>query len=155
MRSPRLAAILCLAALTGCTSATRRFPGADAARVWDAMVKAAQEPQYPNWKVAGNDVWIDEKERRIQVYRHLRRVYYTPQYDPAPQERTWRFEMRLKDSDPIEVTFTSKGMALPAHAQQEADLYFAELAAALATPGTEPAAASGDDRLLDALGSDL
>lgn len=155
MRKPPLAAILCLAALAGCTSATRRFPGTDAGRMWDAMVKVAREPQYPNWKVAGNDVWIDEAQRRIQVYRHLRRVYFTPQHDPAPQQRTWRFEMRLKDSDPIEVTFISRGMALPAHAQQEADLYFAELAAALASSDAEPSASSDDDRLLDALGSDL
>ncbi len=150
----RVAAMLCLLAAAGCTSATQRFPGADAAQVWTAMVKVAEDPEYPDWKIASNDVWLDEAARRIEVYRRLHRVLFTPQHDPRGEQRTWRFEMRLKESDPPEVKFISRGLALPAHARLEADHYFTEVAAALASGVGEPSAASGDDNLLDALGLD-
>lgn len=149
--SSLILALLAVAMAAGCTSVKQTFPAASAEQLWTAMVTVAQNQEYPNWKVASNDVWIDEADRRIEVYRRLHRVLFTPQHDPRAERRTWRFEVRLTRTDPPEAKFTSRGLALPAHARQEANLYFTEVTVALGGLPEEP---PEDEDLLDALGLD-
>ena len=140
----------------GCTNVTQTFPGRSADQVWTALVAVANEPRYDDWAVAANEAWVDESQRRIEIFRHLRRVLYAPGTgsEPRPENRTWRFEVRLVGDDPPEATFRSRGFAVPAHAGEEAVRYFADVRELLTSPPGETAVEPSDQDLLDALGLD-
>jgi hypothetical protein len=142
--------VVAMAAAGGCTSVDRSFDGYGRDQVWTAMVAAAETPAYVDWKVATNDVWVDEADRRIEIYRNLRRVLYRPGADPLRETRTWRFEVRLDEGDPPTAIFVSRGAGLPTDAQHEANRYFLDVQdLLLGVPETE-----GDDALLNSLGAD-
>jgi len=111
----------------GCTTIERTFDGYGSDQVWTAMVAAAETPVYADWTVAANDVWVDESEQRIEIYRHLRRVLYRPGADPHPETQTWRFEVRLEGHDPPMASFVSRGVGLPTDAQYEANRFFLDV----------------------------
>jgi hypothetical protein len=144
------ASVLLLAA---CTSEVRVFDGYDPGTVWQAMLTAAQQPRYPDWKVTANDVWVDETRHRIEVLRLVRRVYFQPAAPPHHEDRTWRFEMRLEHSEPPEATFVSRGFGMPTEAQAEALRYFADVEAALLHL-PEPPPPESDREVIDSMGLD-
>ena len=118
---------IALLGLGGCTTVEHTYEEFSADQVWTAMVAVAETPEYDDWKVVANDVWVDEKNRRVEVYRQVRRVLYSPEAPPHPEQHWWRFEILLDKVDPPTVRFLSRGFAVPAHAWREADRYFADV----------------------------
>ncbi len=111
----------------GCTSVEHSFLGYGSDQVWTAMVAVARTPVYDDWKVAANDVWVDEREYRIEVSRHLRRVLYSPDANPLRENQTWRFEIRLVEFDPPLARLVSRGVGQPTDAQREGNRYFRDV----------------------------
>ena len=107
--------------LCGCTSVQREFLGSPSDQVWTAMVAVAQSPDYDDWTVTQNDVWVDDASQRIEIYRRMRRVIHQPAYKARRENREWRFQVIFQ---PPVATFTSRGMGVPAQAQEEAEHYF-------------------------------
>jgi hypothetical protein len=119
------------AALSGCTSTQETFAGHDADHVWTAMVAAAREPDYSSaedyterWTVRENQVWVDEANRRVEIFRRIERDLYRPASKHLHEERQWRFQAVLEQRDPPTVSFTSRQVGVPAHAWDEAERYF-------------------------------
>ncbi len=134
--------------LAGCTSVKQDFSGVPSDDVWRAMLAVAEEPLYEDWKVASNDVWVDEPERRIEVYRRVHRILYRPMAKPWPQKRAWRFEISFDagddPGDDSRAVFVSRGFGVPAHAEAEGRRYFADVLDLLSVPGGPPPAAPGE-----------
>jgi hypothetical protein len=137
-----------LAFAGGCTSMRRSYPGRTADEVWTAMKAVASEPNYHSedyhkrWIVRENNVWADEQNRRIEVFRSTTRAMYQPGADPQVQNREWRFQMVLQSTDPPEVKFVSRGFSAPSWAYTEAERFFDDLGSMLAgapTATTAPA----------------
>ena len=133
---------LSLVFATGCTSLRETYPGRSADQVWTAMKAVANEPNYSSgdshkrWTVRENNVWVDEDNRRIEIFRRTTREIYQPMTNPQTQNREWRFSVTLEPVDPPEVKFVSRGFAVPAWAYEEADRYFDDLDAVLSgAPG--------------------
>ena len=151
----RWAAVGLLVVLAGCTTVTHRFSGHDAEQVWTALVAVAESPHYDDWDVASNEVWVDERSRRIQVYREVRRVLYQAGATPQPEHRTWRLEISMVQTRPPKVLFQNRGGDVPAHSVHEAQRYFNDVMDLLAglPEALEPSPQEAD-RLLDAMGLD-
>ncbi len=131
LRSAAVAASgLLVAATAGCTTRTQTFEGFGETQLWPAMVATARTPSYDDWKVLGNEVYADDERRVIEVFRTLRRTYYSPEAEPLTEEREWRFQIVLGD-DPEHlapsVAFTARQFAVPAHVWTEADRYFLQV----------------------------
>ncbi len=137
----------------GCTSVEHSFLGYDSLQVWTAMVAVARTPTYDDWKVAANDVWVDETAYRIEVYRHLRRVLYSPDANPHRESQTWRFEISLVEFDPPLARLVSRGIGQPTDAQREAKRYFRDVHDLLLGVPTEATLTENDD-LLESFGAD-
>ncbi len=138
----------------GCTSIERTFDGYRNDQVWTAMVAAAETPVYADWKVAANDVWVDESAQRIEIYRHLRRVLFRPGADPHRETQTWRIEVRLERGNPPTATFASRGLGLPTDVQHEANRFFLDVQDLLRGVPAEVGRLGADEALLDSLGAD-
>ncbi|NNF43797.1 MAG: hypothetical protein HKN62_12290 [Phycisphaerales bacterium] len=127
------AALAALVLATGCTSVTEVFPGERADHVWAAMVAVAETPEYETddpterWTVRENEVWVDEENARIEIYRTLDRVLHQPRTRPVRQQRTWRLQVWFDSTEPPVATVVSRGAAVPMHAAGEADRYFADV----------------------------
>jgi hypothetical protein len=114
----------------GCTTRSQVFDGYGDDQLWTAMVATARSPEYDDWKVSDNQVFVDDASRRIEIYRVLKRTYVTPWSDPLREDLEWRFQVVLsRDSadDPPLVDFTARQIAVPAHVWSEADRYFAQM----------------------------
>ena len=118
----------CLLLLAGCTTVKRSFPDLTAEQVWPVLVAVAETPDYGDWRVVDNEVWVDEEDRRIEIYRRLRRILHRPAAKPLDEQRTWRFQIRLQEKEPLVAVFVSRGWGVPAHAQIEGDRYFGDVA---------------------------
>lgn len=107
------------------------------------MVAAAQTPEYDDWKVRQNEVFVDVSGRRLEVYRVLKRLYVTPFADPRKEDREWRIQVLLTPADSSDsptVDFTARQVTVPAHVWQEADRYFAQVRSLLGPPTAPPQA---------------
>ncbi len=143
-----LVALAALVASTGCTSQTQTFEGYSDDQVWSAMVAASRAPEYDDWKISDNDVFVDEAGRRIEVYRRLRRLYVSPYSDPRKEDEEWRLQVLLghdESADAPQVEFTARQITVPAHVWREADRFFAQVRALLG-PVVEP---TGDEPSTD------
>ena len=129
----------------GCTSVKHSFLGYDSDQVWTAMVAVARTPAYDDWNVAANNVWVDEREYRIEIQRHLRRVRYRPDTDPSRENQTWRFEIRLVELDPPLARFVSRGVGQPTDAYREGNRYFLDVHDLLLGVPTEAQLLNTDD----------
>jgi hypothetical protein len=146
--------LVVLLVAAGCTTVERTFDGYGSDQVWTAMVATARTPAYADWKVAANDVWVDESEYRIELYRQLRRVLYRPGADPHHETQTWRFEVRLEDQTPPKASFVSRGVGLPTDAQYEADRFFLDVHDLLMGVPAEAAMQDADEAVIDSFGAD-
>ena len=138
----------------GCTSVEHSFLGYGSDQVWTAMVAVARTPAYDDWKVAANDVWVDEREYRIEVHRHLRRVLYRPVAEAHRESQTWRFEIRLVELDPPLARFVSRGLGQPTDARREGNRYFLDVHDLLLGAPTEARLLHTLDDLLESPGVD-
>ncbi|MHC4108770.1 MAG: hypothetical protein ACYSTY_11855, partial [Planctomycetota bacterium] len=86
-------ALAALGCLCGCTSVKQSFPGHAPEQVWAAMVAVARTPDYEGpdpgetWTVVTNEVWLDEPEARIEIFRRLSRPVPRPGAEPQSQQR--------------------------------------------------------------------
>lgn len=174
MRTRPIGCLLVLLAtlivLGGCTRKRASFEGYDPAQVWTAMTVAAETPEYDDWLISANDVWVDQAENRIEIHRRLKRILHRPGYEPLPEIRTYRFQVSLLHDDPPTAKFISRGPEIPAYVWTERDRYFEDVRRLLggqpmpapmtntepATQPTmppesteEPEAAPDDDRPID------
>lgn len=141
---------LAAAALVGCASETATFAGRPRDQVWTAMVAAAEQPQYADWRMLENRVVVDEERQEIYVARQLRRDLVRPGTNEVRQDRSYRFDIMLEDSSgddpeaPLTVVFSSVEPVLPTRLFEEAERYFAEVAELLGetkgTPAPRPLA---------------
>lgn len=135
-----LAALALAAALCGCTSRSQVFEGYADDQLWTAMVATARTPEYDDWKLTENEVFVDESGRRVEIYRVLRRTLVSPYADARRETAEWRFQVALSDEDgaPM-VDFTARQAAIPAHVWTEADRYFAQMRTLLGPPAAKAA----------------
>ena len=119
--------VILLVCLGGCTSMGETFDRYSSDQVWKAMVAVANSPGYDDWKIAANDVWVDESNRRIEIYRKLQRVLYRADAPPHREDRTWRFEVTLEQSNPPQARFISRGFSVITEARAESRRYFADV----------------------------
>lgn len=135
-----------LAGLVGCsTTSTQVFEGYRDDQVWSALVAAAQSPEYDDWKIAENQILVDEAGRRVEIYRQLKRLYVTPYSDPRMEREEWRLQVVLgrdEDSGQVSVDFTARQWTIPAHAWREASRYFTQVRSMLGPVATESSDAS-------------
>jgi hypothetical protein len=113
--------------MSGCGSTIARFPGKDVSQVWSAMVTVAEEPEYPNWLIIENEVWVDSKTSRIEIMRILGRDRVRPGQSPRRESETWKFQITMTKSVPPTVKFFARQAAVPAHVWVEADRYFTDV----------------------------
>ncbi len=124
-------------ALAGCTVYERKYPGRTPDQVWSAMVAVAQQPDYDSekwgkWHVTTNEVWVDEPEARIEVYRKLRRVVYNAgMVKPDEQDREYRMTMRLRDAGVPRIRFETRAFEIPADGYAESQRFFDDVGALL------------------------
>ena len=123
--------LLILWSLAGCGIQTAEFPGRDPGRVWSAMVTAAEEPVYPDWRVIDNEVWTNRDQAEIEIYRVLRRDLIEPGHEPIRESETWKFQIRMIAGDPPTVRFRSRQISVPAHVWEQGKQYFDDVATLL------------------------
>ncbi len=116
-----------LTSSVGCTSVNQTFTNVSAEQVWTAMKVVAESPAYDDWKVTANERWVDEPNRRIEVYRELAREFRRPGGSARTERRTMKFEVRLVETDPPTATYSGRGFAIPAHSRDDANRYFTEV----------------------------
>jgi len=137
-----LLAVPAITSLLGCTSRSQVFEGYGDDQLWTAMVATARAPSYDDWKIDENEVFVDDAQRRIEIYRVLKRTYVSPYSDPRKEEEEWRFQIVLArdaELDQPMVDFTARQITVPAHVWDEADRYFAQMRLLLG-PVKSPAA---------------
>jgi hypothetical protein len=117
----------------GCASMVETFSGHDADEVWTAMMAVARTPDYSaadpadRWTVRENHVWVDESNRRIEIFRRLERDLYQPAARHRHQQRQWKMQAALEERDPPTVRFRARQASVPAHVWEEAERYFDEV----------------------------
>ncbi|MCA9286782.1 MAG: hypothetical protein KDA22_16275 [Phycisphaerales bacterium] len=128
-----LVPIAVMAALvSGCTSVERAYPGHSYAQVWRAAQVVAESPEYNDWIVTENNVYVNEENQRVEVYRILKRERWSPNAPPTREEQEWRISLEMvPDADPPAVRCLSRGLGVPAHADLEASRYLEEIASLL------------------------
>ena len=127
----RILVLLLLVLASGCTSMHREYPGHNDKTVWQVMQAVAREPKQTDWFMIENSVWVDEANKRIEIYRFSRRDRHDPGAQPRRDDRRWRFQVVLDHANPPRVKFVSRGFGVPAHAWEEANLYFDEVGSLL------------------------
>jgi hypothetical protein len=142
------APLLFLLLAGGCGAHTKIYRGVPAATVWAAAQAASESPDYDaddlarRWNVDRNSVLVVEDESQMHVFRELSRLQMRPRGDRFVERRTWKLGISLgtDGSDPT-LTVVSRGAAWPAHVQEEAERYFAQVDELL-----DPSAASAPER---------
>lgn len=146
-----LLAVPAITSLLGCTSRSQVFEGYGDDQLWTAMVATARAPSYDDWKIDENEVFVDDAQRRIEIYRVLKRTYVSPYSDPRKEEEEWRFQIVLARDTELDqpmVDFTARQLTVPAHVWDEADRYFAQMRLLLgpvAPPASSNAPAAGSE----------
>jgi hypothetical protein len=130
----------------GCSSRTATFPGFSDPEVWNAMVTVAKNPEYKDWFVFENEVWMNRPTGEIEVHRFLRRDLVRVGQDPERQEERWKFQITFEHTDPPTIMFTARQVKVPAHLWREADRYFADMRNIL---GIGPEAEAGEIEVID------
>ena len=134
--------------LAGCVSSRETFEGRDPDQVWTAMVAAARTPDYrepeeePAWIVRENEVWVDEANSRIEIFRRIERDYYKPASRHIHNDREWKITVAMTDRNPPAAKFTVRQLSIPSYAWEEARRYFDQVHAIL---GIAPSAAKSND----------
>lgn len=123
--------------LTGCATYEQEFTGQTEGQVWSSMLAVAQTPNYDDpdpanrWTVVENEVWSDESQRRIEIYRKLERRLYQEPGQSIDQKREWRFQVNLLEpetpSDPPTARFVGRGPYIYGHVEREAKRYFGDV----------------------------
>ena len=140
--------------LGGCTTMGETFTRHPADQVWTAMIDAANSPTYDDWKVATNEVYVVESQRRIEIFREVERVLYRADAPPHAEDRTWRFEITLLETDPPHAEFVSRGFGKPTDARAESRRFFGDVYDVLADVPIASGADLHDEDATDSMGLD-
>jgi hypothetical protein len=128
--------LLAIAFLAGCTSKSEVFSGRSPEQVWTVMATVAQEPEYENWILLENNVWLDSNYDRIEINRRLKRDYHDEGANSIRQIETLDMQFVLERTDPPAVTGTVRNRMIPVKAHAALDQFFAEMHELLA-PATD------------------
>jgi len=148
-----LAGIVAVTALGGCTTRTQVFEGYNDDQLWTAMVATARSPDYDDWKVSENEVFVDDASRRIEIYRRLKRTLVSPYSDPRKEDTEWKFQIVLARDEELGepmVDFTARQIKVPAHVWREADRYFLQMRTLLGPMAAKPVAEASQEVNSDA-----
>ena len=126
-----------LVLLAGCTTKTAVFPDRTPEQVWTVMVTAARFPDYPDWTLMTNDVWIDANYDRLEIHRRLKRDYHQPRLEPVRQVETYDLQFVLERTEPPAITGTVRNPVIPVKGTAQLDLYFEQVRALLAPTSIE------------------
>ena len=91
---------------------------------------AAEAPDYHDpeaetqWAVERNEVWADPEVATIEIYREIALTTELELMRPYREERTFRFQVVLENTDPPSATFLSRGASVPGKARAEGDRFF-------------------------------
>ncbi|MSR28774.1 MAG: hypothetical protein EXS03_04255 [Phycisphaerales bacterium] len=130
-------------AVVGCASATRDYPGVTRDALWAAAVGAANHPQYTDWFVAENGVFVDEAELRIEIHRELKRDHAPPGAALRRESETWSLSVRLDMDDRIpKVCVDSRAGIKSRGFKRQADHFFSEIDSRLAQVSPKDAGAT-------------
>ncbi|MED5508622.1 MAG: hypothetical protein VX684_12405 [Planctomycetota bacterium] len=127
-----------LVLLAGCTTKTAVFPDRTPEQVWTVMVAAARFPDYSDWTIMSNDVWIDGNYDRLEIHRRLKRDYHQPQLEPVRQVETYDLQFVLERTEPPAITGTVRNTVIPVKGAAQLDLYFEQVRALLSPTAIEP-----------------
>jgi hypothetical protein len=119
--------ILAMIFMAGCTSKSEIFSGRSPEQVWTVMATVAQEPEYDNWILLENNVWVDPNYDRIEINRRLKRDYHDEGADALRQIETLDMQFVLERTDPPAVTGTVRNRMIPVKALAALDEFFAEM----------------------------
>lgn len=124
----------------GCTTVRQQtYEGHNPDHVWTAMQVVAESPSYDDWHLVENEIAVQPGERRIEVYRRLRRSLYDPDLvKPQQQHREFRLSFALEATDPPTVVVRNRDCNIPSRVWTEADRYFADVADILGPPPAAP-----------------
>jgi len=129
---------LASALLAGCTSKSEIFSGRSPEQVWTVMATVAQQPEYENWILLENNVWLDPNYDRIEINRRLKRDYHDEGANSLRQIETLDMQFVLERTEPPVVTGTVRNRMIPVKAHAALDEFFFEMHQLL-----EPATESG------------
>lgn len=134
-------------AACGVTERRALVTGHDVDQVWSAMKAVAQTPDYylnnedvtQRWVVMDNEVFIDDDAHRMEVQRRVERELHKPRSPVRYEQRAWKFEIALEWPKPSKsqaksgeqvqpvMLFRTRNSGVPAHAWEEAEMYFNEV----------------------------
>ena len=117
--------------LPGCTTNNAVFEDRSPEQVWTVMVTVAQSPEFEDWTIMENDVWVDPNYDRVEIHRRLKRDYHHPQIEPVRQIETYDLQFILERTDPPVVTGTVRNPVIPVKGQQMIQHFFDEMRALL------------------------
>ncbi len=129
MPCSRLLPMLLLAGtvLAGCTSKSEVFSGRTPEQVWTVMATVAQEPDYDNWILLENNVWVDSNYDRIEINRRIKRDFHDEGANAQRQIETIDMQFVLERTNPPAVTGTVRSRMIPVKAHAALDQFFAEM----------------------------
>ena len=117
----------------GCNTVSRDYPGVSHDELWQAALGAARNPQYSNWFVTENGVFVDAGANRIEIYRQLKRDYAEPGEALRRQSETWTFSVLVEADHRVpKIILNSRAAIRPPNFLTEADHFFGEIDSRLA-----------------------
>ena len=125
-----------VALLPGCTTNTAVFKDRSPEQVWTVMVTVAQSPEFDDWTVMENDVWVDPNYDRVEIHRRLKRDYHQPNLEPVRQIETYDLQFILERTDPPVVSATIRNPVIPVKGQAMIKHFFDEMRALLSPVST-------------------
>ena len=112
------------------------------------MVTVAQSPEYEDWTIMENDVWVDPNYDRIEIHRRLKRDYHEPNLEPIRQIETYDMQFILERTNPPVVTGTIRNPVIPVKGQEMIKHYLDEMRKLLSPIPNQPGvAASGSPKI--------
>lgn len=117
--------------LPGCTTNNAVFEDRSPEQVWTVMVTVAQSPEYDDWTIMENDVWVDPNYDRVEIHRRLKRDFHHPDLEPVRQIETYDLQFILERTDPPVVTGTVRNPVIPVKGQEMIKHFFDEMRALL------------------------
>ena len=144
-----------LLGLSGCTTNTAVFDEHSPEQIWTVMVTVAQSPQYDDWTIMQNDVWVDPNYDRIEIHRRLKRDYHQPNLEPVRQIETYDIQFILERTNPPVVTGTIRNPVIPVRGQEMIKHYFDEMRKLLSPIPNQPFISNSVDEDYEVLEVDV
>ena len=128
-----IVALICAMVTTGCSTTSRDYPGVSHDALWQATLDAARHPQYNDWFVCENGVFVDESQGRIEIYRELKRDHAPPGAALERQHENWTFSVRIESDDRVpKVSMHARSGLVSPNFWSQCDHFFGEIDARLA-----------------------